>query len=153
MGIKKFVESVLSNKSNKLQKYSLGKLTYQQMKQVKEATGIDLRNCKRIIDSYGIKHILKNHGDHKIEKLRGQIAVTPDDFQKINEIVLRPDKIESVENTKQGEILIKFTKRIIIEFVYVEEKRKKELVTKTMYKKNKETLPSVQMIRPSHLTP
>ena len=64
MKIKQFIENVLKDKSNKLQKYSLGKLTYQQMKQVKEAIGIDLRNYTRIIDSFGINHVLKKHGGY-----------------------------------------------------------------------------------------
>ncbi len=36
MRIKNLQKMFLKDKSNKLQKYSLGKLTYQQMKQVKE---------------------------------------------------------------------------------------------------------------------
>jgi hypothetical protein len=138
MNIKKFVENVLSDKSNKLQKYSLGKLTSQQMKQVKEAIGIDLKNYIRVIDSFSIKHILKKHGNAEKEKKRGQIIVTPNDFQKIREILKKPDAISSKGKSKSGgTTLIEYRKRIVIEYIYIEEKRdrNKEIITKTMYKR------------------
>ena len=136
MNIKKFIENVLKDKTNKLQKYSLGKLTHQQMKQVKEATGIDLRNYTRVIDSFSIRHVLKKHGDAVEEKKRGQIAVTPEDFQKIKDILIKPDIILNIGKAKRGgTTLIEYRKRIIIEYIYVEEKRGKEIAMKTMYKK------------------
>ena len=135
MSIKKFIEKVLNIKSNELQKYSLGKLSNQQMKQVKEATGLDLRNYTRTIDSFGINHVLKKHGDHNKEKKRGQIAVIPEDFQKIKEMLIKPESIRIAGKAKRGEKLIEYRKRISVEYIYIEEKRRNKLVMKTLFKR------------------
>ena len=135
MKIKKFIENVLKDKSNKLHKYSLGKLTYKEIRKIKETASIDLRNYTRIIDSYGIKHALKKHSNNKKEKLRGQIAITLEDFQKIKEIVKNSDKIKIIGKAKRGGILIEYTKRINVEYIYIEEQRNKEVAMKTMFKR------------------
>ena len=91
----------------------MGKLTYQEIKKIKESTGIDLRNYTRVIDNYGIKHALKKHGNSK-----------------------------TIGKAKRGGTIIEYTKQINIEYIYVEEKRdfKKEVAMKTMYKRKKKNI-------------
>ncbi|OQY03400.1 MAG: hypothetical protein B6I20_05090 [Bacteroidetes bacterium 4572_117] len=134
-GIKKFVEKVLESKSNKLEKFKLGKISQIELDMLKEKTNFDLSEYERVIDSYGIKHAFKKHGDDKLEKMQGQLAIKPDDFEKIPEICLNPDKVKSGIKNKFGNELIQYTKKFDDEITYIEEKRdgKKELGTKTMY--------------------
>jgi len=137
MSIKKFVKEIVNGKSNKLRKYELGKLTKTELERLKKETNFDLREYIRVIDSYGIKHALKKHGNEKLEKKQGQLAINIDDFEKIPEICSNPDKIESGIKNSYGNDLIKYIKTFDNQFTYIEEKRdgKKELGTKTMYKK------------------
>ena len=139
MSIKEFVQKVLSSKSNRLNKYEIGKLTKTELERLKKETNFDLREYIRVIDSYGIKHALKKHENEKLEKKQGQVAINVDDFEKIPEICSNPDKIESGIKNSYGNDLIKYTKTFENQITYVEEKRdsKKELGTKTMYKKKK----------------
>jgi len=137
MRIKDFVEKVLESKSNKLEKFKLGKLSQVELDMHKEKTGFDLSEYERVIDSYGIKHAFKKHGNAKLEEMQGQLAINPDDFEKIPEICLNPDKVKSGIKNKFDNELIQYIKEFDNEITYIEEKRdgKKELGTKTMYKR------------------
>jgi len=139
MSIKNFIDKVLSEKNNKAESYSLGKLTPKEIETLKEITGFDLTDYERIIDKFGVIHTFVKHGNEKVEAARGQIAVKPEDFEKIPEIVSEPDKIESGEKNSHGKDLIKYFKNYDSTIVYVEEKRdgKKLLATQTMYKQKK----------------
>ena len=133
MGIKRFVEKVLKNKSNKKQEYLINKVSRKEATKIFEETGINLRGYKRVIDNYTINHIINQHGDTEKEKLRGQVEVKESDFEKIIPIVTKYNEISIEKN------VIKYIKSIINQYIYVEEirKNKKELAGKTMYIKRK----------------
>ncbi|TAE00119.1 MAG: hypothetical protein EAZ97_06875 [Bacteroidetes bacterium] len=136
--IRDFVDQILADISNKQHKLILGKLTETEVLELESQLGIDLSGYQRILDNFGIKHSLKEHGDAKKEELRGQIGITNEDFEKILEIVSDPDEIETGEKSRLGKDLIKYSK--VIEnalFFYVEEIRtgKKELALQTIYKR------------------
>jgi hypothetical protein len=137
MSINEFIELILKDKSNLQQKYTLGVLTEAEIELIKEKTGIDVSGYTRIIENYGVLHALKHHGNKKEEELRGQIAITPEDFEKIPEITKNPDAVNNVGKSKRGGIVIQFIKRIENLFFYDEEIRinKKELATKSLYKR------------------
>jgi hypothetical protein len=103
---------------------------------LKSKTGFDFTGYKRIIDNYGIKHTLKEHGKESTEKPRGQIAVTKEDFELIPEIVKTENVIFSGKN-KHGKNCILYEAEFNNVFFYVEEIRtgKKELALNTMYKR------------------
>ncbi len=103
MSIKTFIDKVLSEKNNKAESYSLGKLTPKEIESLKEITDFDLTDYERIIDKFGVIHAFVKHGNEKVEAARGQIAVIPEDFEKIPEIVSEPDKIESGEKKQSRE--------------------------------------------------
>jgi len=135
--IKEFVKQILKDKSNKLQKFSFGKLTEKQIKEIKENTGFDLTDYERIIDNYGIKYAFKQHGNIIKEQKRGQIAITENDFENILKIITNAEKIENNGKNKIGRNIIRFCKQLSEKNYYTEEimKKKKELAMQTFYKR------------------
>ncbi len=49
--------------------------------------GIDVRGFKHTASNQAMQHVLKKHGNAKVELARGQKAVTAADFQRLPEIV------------------------------------------------------------------
>ena len=136
MTIKEFITKVLNNRSNVQEKYSLGCVSDEQAKKIKEQYGIEIHGYERVIENFGVLHAMKHHGNEIQEQSRGQIAITIDDFEIIPEITSQPDLIEYEGKSKQNTDLLKYEKRKTNNYIYVEEKRdrKKELITKTFYK-------------------
>jgi hypothetical protein len=98
-----------------------------------EATTIDVSNHWITIDNYGIDHALTQHGNPKSEAKRGQIAVEKEDFIRFIDVVLQPDKILLLENSKRSNLTqIQFEKVIQNKKIVV-----KEVRTITSKKKNK----------------
>lgn len=136
MGIIKFIEKILADKSTEQHILSLGVLSEMEAQKLKEITGLDLENYERILDNFAVKHALNKHGHAGVEKLRGQIPITKNDFELIPKVVENPDKIEIGEKNRRGADLIKYTKNIEEKVIYVEEIRKgrKQLALQTLYK-------------------
>ena len=106
------------------------------------AKGIEVDgDYKHVIDNNAIRHALKNHGGSREEK-RGQIPITDDDFERIEDVVANYDTIE-VETGKRGNDNIIYSKTYEDgTTIFVEEKRdgRKELAAVTMWKKKNPTL-------------
>ncbi|NRA62094.1 MAG: hypothetical protein HRU25_14585, partial [Psychrobium sp.] len=98
--------------------------------------GEDVDGFKHVVDVSAIKHTFKSHGDDKTENMRGQIAVTSDDFYKIGDIINAPDGVKLVGQDKAGKKLLQYKKTFNGTTYYVEEVRNKrqELAFKTMWK-------------------
>lgn len=137
MTIKEFVIKVLSFKSNEKQEYFIENVSNDNASLIKEKTGLDITEYKRVVDNYAINHINEKHGNPNLETKRGQQAITPEDYENISEIVNNPDSIENLGASKQGGTLIRYIKKMLNHYTYVEEKRdgKRTLSTKTMFKK------------------
>lgn len=137
MSLRDFIKKVLGNPSNIQEKYCLGEIDDKQAEQIKNQTGLNVSGYNRIVDNFGLQHIIKKHGNEKDEASRGQIHVTPEDLEKIPEITSEPDEIKLLEKSKRGGVVIQFIKRIESLFFYNEEIRtgKKELAAKTMFKR------------------
>lgn len=88
-----------------------------------KAHGIDATRYVHVVDNFAIGHTLKNHGNEKIESARGQVAITPEDFAKIPEVVSFPDKVEWDGKTRVGRDAIRYTKRFNGHLIVVEEVR------------------------------
>lgn len=104
-----------------------------------EKTGLNVTGFTRILDNYGVRHTLKQHGDPIKEARRGQIAVTLEDFGKIGLITTEPDDIFSDGTNKIGRQIIVFVKLMDgIGYWHVEELRGKHklVATDSMRKKN-----------------
>jgi hypothetical protein len=54
--------------------------------------GIDLNGYDVSLDAFSVRHAIKEHGDDGRERERGNVAVTADDFGKIQEISTNPDR-------------------------------------------------------------
>lgn len=137
MNINDFILKILSNQSNIQEKYSLGKLSSEEIEAIKNKLDIDLTGYNRVIENFGIYHALKHHGNIRTENARGQIPINLEDFEKIPQITKEPDDIKNLGKSKRGGIVLQFIKRIGNLFFYDEEVRnaKKELATKSMYKR------------------
>ncbi len=103
-----------------------------------EKTGLNVAGFTRILDNYGVRHTIKQHGDPVKEAQRGQIAVTIEDFGKINLVTSAPDHVFSDGTNKIGRSVIVFVKLIDgVGYRHVEELRGKHklVATDSMRKK------------------
>lgn len=97
-----------------------------------EHAGLNVAGFTRILDNYGVRHTLKQHGDPDQEAKRGQIAVTLDDFAKIGQITADPDHVFADGTNKIGRQVIVFMKVIDgIGYRHVEELRGKHKLVAT----------------------
>jgi hypothetical protein len=71
----------------------IAEVTQEESRKLKDITGLDLTGYKHTVNSYGVRHALKRHGNQDKEKLRGQQAITSDDFSRIPEIISALDEI------------------------------------------------------------
>jgi hypothetical protein len=102
MGIKEFVKKVLENRSNNQEKYDLGEISDDEAEKIKEETNVDVKGFKRVLESFGILHAFKHHGQEKKETDRGQIPITAEDFEKVPEITSNPDEIKKRRRKQAG---------------------------------------------------
>jgi hypothetical protein len=128
--VTRLYDSALNPKDNSLKRISLGRVSEENARRVKEAAkkegvDIDLSGYTRDMDNYSIRHIHGKHGDSVVEKKRGQIAVTKEDIARIPEIVETADVVEYVGKTKVGRDAVLYKKRINGTIYYVEEARTK----------------------------
>jgi hypothetical protein len=135
--ISEFYDRVVSTNPSQNIRELLGGVSKNNINAVKQKTGIDLTGYERVIDSSGINHILKKHGDEVAEAKRGQIAISKDDIAHIPEIVESPDDIKYVGKNKQDLPAIRYQKNINGEIYYFEEVRegRKHVAPDTMYKR------------------
>ncbi len=139
--IKALVEFAKNSKNSTNSKLQINVVDENEAEFLELKTGFKLLGYKRIIDKFSINHTLKNHGNIKTEALRGQIAITDEDFELIPEIMLSKNIIHASKNN-MGNDLILYEAIIENTFYYVEEVRKgkKELCMTTMYKRKPTTL-------------
>jgi len=126
-------------KLNQLKKQSLGKAAKWLVDNAKEI-GIDIDGFEHEITDYFKSHVLKEHGDPKKEKLKGQIAIIEDDFEKIANIVKNPN-LAMIGAKRDGKNVFYYVKKIDDgTTLYVEEilSSKKKLQSKTMFKRKKD---------------
>lgn len=118
-------------KSNELKSVVYGEVTGVQAAAIEKATNIDILGFERVLDSYGIKHILKNHGKAS-EELRGQEPITVEDFKKIPDVVENYDKVFVGGISKKNKFpMIAYVKRVNGVILVIEEQREsKEKHTK-----------------------
>jgi len=141
MTISELTELVLNDKTNQLYILEFGEISKNGIDFIFEKTGFDLTGYCRIIDSYGIKHALKKHGNEKKEVLRGQSAITAEDFCLIPIIFSQPDNIQYVDKNRIGNDLFLYQKIIdgtiyfYVEGIRANKHGRKEAFLETMYKR------------------
>ena len=134
--IMNFVEESINQKSSNKTIY-FGKITDNLANQIYKKTNIYVKNYNLSLKASNIKKILKDHGNDKIESLRGQIAVKKSDFKYIDDIILNNDNFFCSGTTKQGKPSITFEKRIGNKYIIVEyiSDKHHNLEVQSMYKK------------------
>lgn len=133
--IKELIDLTFSIKSNAHIKYSVSKISTSISESVKNVTGLSVTNYTHIIDNFAVKHTILKHGNSIKENSRGQIAVTIDYFNKIPDVLKKPDKIFDGGINNIGRRVIIFSRRFNGNIIYIEEVRtkRKELSMQTMY--------------------
>lgn len=98
--------------------------------------GIDITGFVHSLDNFFVNHALKNHGNEKSEKSRGNVHITIDDIKNIPDVLQAPDFIIYGTKTKVGNKAIIFTKNLSDSTIFVEEIRngKQRLAAQTLYK-------------------
>lgn len=140
---KQFDEIITNAINDKKAKGSitLAKVNKKVANRIKQITGIDTLDRGERISASDIRHILKQHGDKKIEASKGQLAITKTDLRKIPDVIENFDKIEkgSINKDKNGEHqTVRFVKKYNNNTLYVVEvvpNKSKTLTIKTMWKK------------------
>ena len=104
-----------------------------------QKTGLDVTGFTRVLDNYGVRHTIKQHGNARQESKRGQIAVTLEDFGKILAITSQPDDVFADDKNKIGRDVIVYVKVIDgVGYRHVEEVRgKRRLVATDSLRKKK----------------
>lgn len=138
----KFVNDSLNNK-NKGKKIYLGMVPDKLAGYVLQQTGVDISNRNVAVDSSEINKIIKDHGNEETENLRGQRAITPNDFLDIRTIIESPDKVELADGDYFGRPMIKSIKKLNgrTTIVTYDSRKHNDLRVQTMYSgQNKKSL-------------
>lgn len=106
--LREFVEKAIT-RENAGKKLYFGVVSEKTVRMVKQRLNCDIKGYNCALYSDNVKKIFKDHGDEVRENLRGQRAVTVEDFYKIPEIVSEPKYIESGGEYK-GHLVIHFVK-------------------------------------------
>ncbi|WP_316859931.1 hypothetical protein [uncultured Cohaesibacter sp.] len=83
------LDFVRSNPGDKTKTVEVAKVSDGIANIIKEQTGIDVHGFDHTIDAHAIRHIFKRHGNAKVEKSRGQVAITDADIEAIPELLSR----------------------------------------------------------------
>ena len=75
---------------------------------IEKEIGVDLTGCERYIDTYTIRHTLKNHGFATTEEKRGQVVITLDDFQLIPSLIENAQKIKYIGKNKRKQDVFEY---------------------------------------------
>ncbi len=139
--IREFVAKVLSgHRFTPKEKdwIEIGAVTDSQAEDIRSKTGKNLSGHTRIIDRSYVRKVMKDHGNAASEKSRGNVAVTPEDFELIPEIVSRGTIKEGLTLNNQGVPCITYS--LLLDdmgtVIYVEAIRsgRDKLALQTMYK-------------------
>ena len=106
--LSKFIKDSIDDKTMDKKMY-FGAISSDMAGRIKADAGIDVENYNLSLGSYEIRKILKDHGNQKNEELRGQRAITEDDFSHIVEVVLNPTNIKLSDTTYEGKPALIFT--------------------------------------------
>jgi hypothetical protein len=141
---KKFIEKATKifhdakngNVTNVIEKLSYSRVSNSEALKIKQEIGLDLEGYEHNITNMDIKHILKNHGNEKIENFRGQVAITEKDILLIPEITKKYDAVILSDESNANRKVLLYRKRLGNEYYYLEtvsNSIKKELRSKTMW--------------------
>lgn len=91
---------------------TLGALTSTQATEIGAVAGENLATFDFRVSQQAVRHVYNFHGDQQTEALRGQRAVTADDFGLLPRIISAPDAIEGPDRSEVNELLVHLVKEI-----------------------------------------
>ena len=127
--------------TNEQKEVVLGNVANFQAQEINKITGVKINGAKRIITLSGIRHAIKEHGNNKEQIERGQIGIIDSDFELIQDILNRPDRLVK-GNDKRGKKSIMFIRLLGIKEYYIAmslhpSKEDVKIIFNTMYIKKK----------------
>ncbi len=133
MSIKLFVNKALTERIIKSEIFSFGKLSIEEVEKLKTETKLNLSGYERVVENKSVFHAFEMHGNEQKEIRRHQIAITPDDFERIPELTKEHQKV----GISHDNILIHYYIEPDRFFVYVEEidSKRRVLNFQTLYKR------------------
>lgn len=137
--IRNLVAFALADRANVSAQYIFSKLPRSQAQRIEKLIGVDLTGAPRLIDTSGIRHALRKHGNAVTEARRGNIAINTYDFEKIPSVLANPDEVKYGGKNSLNQDVFVFEKRIDNLYFVVEairfSKSGNKLVMQTLYKK------------------
>ncbi|WP_204821227.1 anti-CBASS protein Acb1 family protein [Neisseria lactamica] len=132
-------QAATSNTSGNKAFFDFAKVSPQTAEAVAQATGQDVSGWKHSIGEACIRHILKQHGNEKVENKRGQRAVTQQDIERLPEILSNFDEISYSGTNDDGNETFVVRKEIEDEVFCVQEiwTGRKKMAVKTMWIRKK----------------
>lgn len=115
---------------------TLGLATQADIQQISKLKDLDVDGYDFALDASAVKHIQSHHGDGGSELLRGQRAVTANDYEALPSIVNAPDAIDDAGTDKAGAQLVRYQKQVDDDrysAVFEVRKKRKMLVLKSYY--------------------
>ncbi|MCI5588856.1 MAG: hypothetical protein MR384_13395 [Lachnospiraceae bacterium] len=151
------IQNALLSKNSRGRTY-LGNVSSKIANKIEQLFGYDVTDRRHVLADNDIRHMIKEHGNPEIEKMKGQIAITTKDIEKIPDIINNYDKIVQGTDNKQGKT-IRYIKKYSDNISYVVEvvpEKGSALKIKTMWKKsagvtNSQTTPSSTSMTKSNL--
>ncbi len=100
-------EFALQDTESALKIVDIGLVDEALAQRIQENTGLNLLGFRISVDTFSIKHIMKQHGNPFTEAQRGQIAVEKSDFFMILDMVQQADQITKDQriSTKNKQII------------------------------------------------
>lgn len=132
-----FIHNALADHSEIHVKLKIQDLSEDELLIVSNMVGQDCSGFVRTMDKFAVRHVFKNHGNEKRERMRGQLPIVKGDFLLIEIIVAEYDMVFT-EINKLGNIILHYEKDFDeFRLIYVEEIRNKrrEIALQTMYKR------------------
>jgi lipid A disaccharide synthetase len=74
--------------------------------------GLDIKGYQHVMDGSAVRHVLNRHGDEATETSRGQLPISPADFDNILDVIRFPDRIVLGTKTKGKRDQIGYIKRL-----------------------------------------
>lgn len=109
--IDEVLKAAATDKNDRVE-YVIGVVSFEQISDIAQATGLDTTGYNHVIDNYAIKHAKNRHSNVAIEKARGQIALKDNDIRAIPDVVQSPDTVVYGGKNEREQPQIAYIKRL-----------------------------------------
>lgn len=131
--VREFVDS--HKVGNTDARLSLGALGGEPSRFLRDALDRDPTSMTRTLEASAVRHVLKNHGNAKTEALRGQVAITKDDFALLQQIAMQGRRNLSNETNRGSPVVHVQLSLGGYDYTVKEAVRRSDVTLVTMWKK------------------